>query len=206
MAAGEGSQGPRTFAQVLKENKFTEIQEVKLAKKREEEALAKQRSDEKFAKDEEARMKREGDKRQREEEKKVKEEQDRRAHNKAVAERKGRLVELTALDKQVKEKMAQQTSFKLDNWEQELLDNSKQEENSWAAEMNKEDPFAKPLLRRQRDRSSPGQLSFDKKFHSSTDQSPSPHSSRGNSPSSRGRDSNMNSFPPVVRDPLHNFQ
>ena len=89
-----------------------------------------------------------------------------------------------------------------------MLDNSKQEENigSWAAEMNMEDLFTKPLSRRHRDRSSPGQLSADKKFHSSTDQSPSPHSSRGNSPSSRGRDSNMNSFPPVVRDPLHNFQ
>ena len=145
------------------------------------------------------------EKRQREEEKKVKEEQDRRAHNKAVAERKARLVELTALDKQVKEKMAQQKSFKLDNWEQDVLDNSKQEENigSWAAEMNMEDLFTKPLSRRHRDRSSPGQLSADKKFHSSKDQSPSPHSSREHSPSSRRRDSNMNSFPPVVRDPLH---
>ena len=37
---------------------------------------------------------------------------------------KAHLVKLTALDKQVKEKMAQQPSFKLDSWETDGLDSS----------------------------------------------------------------------------------
>ena len=204
-AAGEGSQGPsgqplRTFAQVLKENKFTEIQEMKLAKRREEEALARQRSEEKTARDEQARLKRESDKKQREEEKRMKEEQDRMAHNKAVADRKARLVELAALDKQVKEKNNQQVSFKLDNLEQ--VEN--QNIGDWAAAMDLEDKFAKPLLpRSQRVHSplSPGLQPADKKLHSS----PSPQSSRDSS-SSRTRDDSLSGLPPVVRDPLHKSQ
>ena len=120
------------------------------------------------------------------------------AHNKAVADKKARLVELAALDKQVKEKSAQQASFKLDNLEQA------ESIGDWAAAMDKEDKFAKPLLpRSQRVHSplSPGQQPADKKLHSS----PSPQCSRDSS-SSRSRDDSVDRLPPVVRDPLHKSQ